>query len=129
MNPVLGIIIGASLFFSLTSNGQALKPGDVIEKSYSKERPDNFELEFKSPGDAHKYITNKSGIKRIEAGDIEGFGLMTDIAEASISGSGSIEATVNESLKARISGSGNVRYKGNPTTDSKVSGSGNISKR
>lgn len=63
------------------------------------------------------------------SGDIEGFGLMTDSAETSISGSGSIEATVNESLKARISGSGNVRYKGNPTTDAKVSGSGDVSKR
>lgn len=62
------------------------------------------------------------------SGDVEGFGLVVvEYAKANISGSGTIETTVNGTLKARVSGSGDVYYKGKPKTDVKISGSGSVS--
>ena len=62
------------------------------------------------------------------SGDVRAYGLVVvEHAETNISGSGSIETTVNGKLQARISGSGDVRYKGKPKTDVKISGSGSVS--
>ncbi len=64
------------------------------------------------------------------SGDFEGYGLVVvEEVEAKISGSGSVETTVNGKLTARVSGSGDIYYKGSPTLDVKVSGSGSVSKR
>lgn len=60
------------------------------------------------------------------SGNIYSFGLDSETADVSISGSGEAEVRVEEFMKARISGSGSVYYKGYPEIDGKVSGSGNI---
>lgn len=62
------------------------------------------------------------------SGDIEAYDLQTDKAELKISGSGTIQCTVEKELVGRISGSGDIKYKGNPRIeDIKVSGSGSVS--
>lgn len=62
------------------------------------------------------------------SGDIKAYDLQTDKAELKISGSGTIQCTVEKELVARISGSGDIKYKGNPRIeDIKVSGSGSVS--
>jgi hypothetical protein len=62
------------------------------------------------------------------SGDIEAYDLHTDKAELKISGSGTIQCTVEKELVGRISGSGDIKYKGNPRIeDIKVSGSGSVS--
>ncbi len=49
-------------------------------------------------------------------------------SKARISGSGSTELMVGESLQATVSGSGVVAYRGNPVVEKKISGSGEIKK-
>ena len=63
------------------------------------------------------------------SGNIGGYDLIVNkAANAKISGSGNVKATVNGSLNVRVSGSGNFRYRGKPTIEIiKVSGSGNVS--
>lgn len=63
------------------------------------------------------------------SGGIRGEDLRVENLEVTISGSGSCEIHVNESIEARISGSGSVRYSGNPQhVNSKTSGSGSVKK-
>lgn len=75
-------------------------------------------------GSANNLESNVAG-----SGDFEGYGLVVvNDVDVSISGSGSVETTVNGNLKSSISGSGDVRYKGSPKTNSSISGSGSVSK-
>lgn len=61
------------------------------------------------------------------SGDIEADELKAVNAELVISGSGTIQAYVENKIIARISGSGDIKYKGNPDKeDIKVSGSGTV---
>ena len=60
------------------------------------------------------------------SGDINSYGLNAKVVDASLSGSGNIKVTAEETLTIKISGSGDVYYKGNPQINSKVSGSGRI---
>ena len=63
------------------------------------------------------------------SGDIEAYDLEADNVEATVSGSADIQVTANKSIKARVSGSGDISYKGNPEkVNTKTSGSGDISK-
>lgn len=62
------------------------------------------------------------------SGDIKAYELNVEKAELKISGSGTIQSSVEKELRARISGSGNIKYKGMPRIeDIKISGSGNVS--
>ena len=74
-------------------------------------------------GDAEDVESEISG-----SGNIRAFNLVTERADAKISGSGNCELTVTQSLNARISGSGNVRYKGDPTVNVSISGSGKVTR-
>ncbi len=60
------------------------------------------------------------------SGDLHAFGLITQTADITISGSGDAEVFVEEFLDVRISGSGDVYYKGDPRIESKTSGSGRV---
>lgn len=64
------------------------------------------------------------------SGDIEAYGLVSESAQATISGSGTCKLNATQALQATVSGSGDIFYKGNPgQVQSKVSGSGDISSR
>jgi hypothetical protein len=60
------------------------------------------------------------------SGDVEAYDLAAEKADLKISGSGTIQCSVEKEIIARISGSGDIKYKGNPKTDTKVSGSGSV---
>lgn len=61
------------------------------------------------------------------SGDLKAGDLKAVNAELVISGSGTMQAYVENSITARISGSGDIKYKGNPDKeDIKVSGSGTV---
>ncbi|NLF43731.1 MAG: DUF2807 domain-containing protein [Bacteroidales bacterium] len=71
-------------------------------------------------------FTTDQSISISGSGDYKAFGLISDHADAHISGSGSCSVYAEETLKVRISGSGDVRYKGHPAIDVSISGSGKV---
>ena len=75
-------------------------------------------------GETENFECSVSGSGRIGGYDL----IISNMADAKVSGSGNVKVTVNGTLNAKVSGSGNFRYKGNPTKEIiKVSGSGNVS--
>lgn len=60
------------------------------------------------------------------SGSLEAFDMPCQTADFNVSGSGSAEVTVSESLDVKISGSGSVSYKGEPALNVEISGSGEV---
>ena len=61
------------------------------------------------------------------SGDIEAFELTTQNSKVNVSGSGNISTNCTEYIEARVAGSGDIEYKGKPKkVDTKVAGSGKI---
>ena len=60
------------------------------------------------------------------SGDFDSFGLESKTASIQITGSGSVELTVTETLNVVISGSGSVFFKGNPQLNVTITGSGQV---
>jgi hypothetical protein len=52
------------------------------------------------------------------AGSVKGFDLMCKKADVEVSGAGSVQLNVQDSLDADVSGAGSVRFKGNPSNRS-----------
>jgi hypothetical protein len=66
--------------------------------------------------------------KTAGSGDLNCTKLVSQNADVSVAGSGSLEVNCTNNLVAKVAGSGNIQYKGNPKIiDSKVTGSGDIS--
>jgi len=62
------------------------------------------------------------------AGSISAFSLQTASANIDLSGVGSTDISVSDTLDVDISGAGQVRYRGNPTVTQDVSGLGRVSR-
>ncbi|WP_025142061.1 head GIN domain-containing protein [Pedobacter jeongneungensis] len=62
------------------------------------------------------------------SGTFAGKSFSTKTLTSTISGSGTVNIAVSESIRAVISGSGSVNYSGNPTVDKTVIGSGGVRK-
>ncbi|MCP3928560.1 MAG: DUF2807 domain-containing protein [Bacteroidetes bacterium] len=77
-------------------------------------------------GNADFSALEKLSIKISGSGEYLGFPISTDECTIKISGSGTCEVQVNNSLDVDISGSGNVYYKGNPSITQDISGSGQV---
>ena len=76
--PVVLLIVSGNTFADKANP----EPGEVLEKRYSYGKPlKNYEIKYKSPKEARADISTKNGIKRFEAGDIEGF---ADISTANL---------------------------------------------
>lgn len=88
---------------------------------------DDVEARLSGSGDMHLEGTiDEMDYLVSGSGNLHGFGLETQSADITISGSGNVELTVLERLDVHISGSGDVYYRGNPSIDSRISGSGKI---
>ena len=74
-------------------------------------------------GLAKNYSATISG-----AGDINAYDLAADSAKIKISGSGSVDTQVINTLNVDISGAGDVHYKGSPVLTEHISGAGNVEK-
>ncbi len=71
----------------------------------------------------------KTDLSLSGSGNMKAIDFQATTLDVSISGSGSVNMSVSESLSASISGSGNINYKGSPRVEKiKVSGSGNVSR-
>jgi hypothetical protein len=73
--------------------------------------------------------TVNSDLKVIGSGRIKADQMNTDVCIAYISGSGIIDANVNNTLDVTIIGSGIVYYQGNPVVKTFISGSGRVVKQ
>jgi len=63
------------------------------------------------------------------SGDLDAFGLDSNNADATVTGSGNCKVNCSDFLQAKVTGSGDIDYKGEPKKkDTKVHGSGSISK-
>jgi hypothetical protein len=62
------------------------------------------------------------------SGKFNGKTLSISDLDTRISGSGSVNVKVEDTIKALVSGSGRVNYSGNPTVEQRVIGSGGVSK-
>ena len=72
-------------------------------------------------GTSNKAVIGITGSGRIDSENLE-----IENGEISVSGSGEVKVTINNSLEGWITGSGDILYKGNPTITFNSSGSGKI---
>jgi hypothetical protein len=108
------------LDMSVSGSGKLVVGADARKMDISISGSGNVELS----GSAEAMEASISG-----SGDVHGEDLRVGTVDITISGSGSCEIHVNETLDARISGSGSIRYSGNPKhVNSKSSGSGSVKK-
>lgn len=95
--------------------------GDVIAKI------DAAELNSRISGSGTISLTGRVKEHSVQisgSGDLFGFDLLSNDAEAHISGSGTCELNASNTLEVFISGSGDVIYKGAPDVRTSISGSG-----
>ncbi|CAH0999134.1 hypothetical protein LEM8419_00430 [Neolewinella maritima] len=59
-------------------------------------------------------------------GDLEAFDYSARAARVRLSGTGSAEVTVSDSLTGQLTGTGDVRYRGTPTVDVTLLGTGDV---
>ncbi len=62
------------------------------------------------------------------AGSISSYDLLSEKAEAEVSGVGNIKLHASVSLKATVSGAGDIRYRGDAAVESSISGVGKVTK-
>ncbi len=80
--------------------------------------------DLKLKGSTREFISQVTG-----SGDVFAFDLKAVKVDASVTGSGDVEVSVENQLDAKISGSGDIKYRGNPDKQNfRTSGSGSISK-
>jgi hypothetical protein len=115
-----GTLKSPELTFEVSGSGNIY--GDIQTK----------ELEVNVSGSSNIRLTGSAANAEFTcsgSGNIQAPGLVTEICEVEMSGSGNAELTVNKELSARISGSGNIRYGGSGNlVHSSTSGSGKIRK-
>lgn len=93
-------------------------------------RTEELEGSITGSGDVKlKGTTGSFKCKVTGSGDFLAYGLKADAVDASVSGSGDIEISVQNELSARVTGSGDIKYRGNPDKQNfRTSGSGSVSK-
>lgn len=88
------------------------------------------ELSVDISGSGEAVLGGQVGRLEVEvsgAGDISAYALTAETARLSVSGVGSVQATVTDSVRARVSGSGKIKIAGNPEQrDTGTSGVGKI---
>lgn len=77
----------------------------------------------KLSGSADKWDATLAG-----SGNMNCFGLNTQRAAITISGSGDAEVTASKQLTLKINGSGQIKYRGNANVESHINGSGSVTK-
>jgi hypothetical protein len=106
----------------LTQSGSGIMEGVINSKSIIVDNAGSGKLVLSGSADMCDFTISGSG--KLFAAE-----LISKEAQVSLSGSGSVEIHVTESLKANVSGSGKVHYKGNPKREiTNVSGSGSVRK-
>ena len=111
---------------SVTTNGSGniTTKGDFLGMDYFSASTYGSGMISIEKGSAKNYKVSIEG-----SGDVKSFGLITEQATITASGSGDAELTVTKNLKGTLKGSGNVYYRGSPVIDVTTSGSGRVIKK
>lgn len=102
---------------NITGSGEFLGKGEFDSVELKLSGSGRIGLE----GASRDFLATISGSGRVDAKDLK-----AKTAHVRISGSGSMELSVEDRLEAELSGSGGLRYWGDPELDSHVSGAGAI---
>ncbi|MBK5193674.1 MAG: DUF2807 domain-containing protein [Flavobacteriaceae bacterium] len=91
---------------------------------------ENLESTITGSGDLKlKGTSREFKCKITGSGDVFAYDLKAVKVDASVTGSGDMEVSVENELEAKVSGSGDIKYRGNPDKQNfKTSGSGTVSK-
>ena len=116
---VNGKISTGSLTTTVSGSGNIKATADVDD--YSGVISGSGSINITGGADRAKVVISSSGT-------FAGKSFSTKTLTSTISGSGTVNIAVSESIRAVISGSGNVNYSGNPTVDKTVIGSGGVRK-
>jgi len=116
---VNGKISTGSLTTTISGSGNIKVTADVDD--YSGVISGSGAINITGGADRAKVVISSSGT-------FAGKSFSTKTLTSTISGSGTVNIAVSESIRAVISGSGNVNYSGNPTVDKTVIGSGGVRK-
>ncbi|TBO44921.1 head GIN domain-containing protein [Pedobacter kyonggii] len=116
---VNGKISTGSLTTTVSGSGSIKATADV--DNYSGVISGSGAINITGGADHAKVVISSSGT-------FAGKSFSTKTLTSTISGSGTVNIAVSESIKAVISGSGSVNYSGNPSVDKTVVGSGGVRK-
>jgi hypothetical protein len=116
---VSGKISTGSLTTTVSGSGSIKASADV--DNYSGVISGSGSINITGGADHAKVVISSSGA-------FAGKSFAVKTLSTTISGSGTVNIAVDESIKAVISGSGSVNYSGNPTVDKTVIGSGKVRK-
>jgi len=116
---VNGKISTGSLTTTVSGSGNIKAAADVDD--YSGVISGSGAINITGSADRTKVVISSSGT-------FSGKSFSTKTLTSTISGSGTVNIAVSESIRAVISGSGSVNYSGNPTIDKTVIGSGGVRK-
>jgi hypothetical protein len=116
---VNGKISTGSLTTTLSGSGSIKVAADV--DNYSGVISGSGAINITGGADHAKVVISSSGT-------FAGKSFSTKTLTSTISGSGTVNIAVSESIRAVISGSGSVNYSGNPSVDKTVVGSGGVRK-
>ena len=116
---VNGKISTGSLTTTISGSGSIKATADV--DNYSGVISGSGAINITGGADHSKIVISSSGT-------FAGKSFSTKTLNSTISGSGTVNIAVSESIRAMISGSGNINYSGNPSIDKTVIGSGGVRK-
>jgi len=116
---VNGKISTGSLTTTLSGSGSIKATADV--DNYSGVISGSGAINITGGADHAKVVISSSGT-------FSGKSFSTKTLNSTISGSGTVNIAVSESIRAVISGSGSVNYSGDPTVDKTIVGSGRVRK-
>lgn len=116
---VNGKISTGSLTTTVSGSGNIKASADV--DNYSGVISGSGSINITGGADHAKVVISSSGT-------LAGKSFAVKTLSTTISGSGTVNIAVDESIRAVISGSGSVNYSGNPTVDKTVIGSGKVRK-
>ena len=116
---VNGKISTGSLTTTVSGSGSIKATADV--DNYSGVISGSGAINITGGADHAKVVISSSGT-------FSGKSFSTKTLTSTISGSGTVNIAVSESIRAVISGSGSVNYSGNPSVDKTIVGSGGVRK-
>jgi Putative auto-transporter adhesin, head GIN domain len=106
---------------SLSSSGAGMINAGVDAPSVDADVSGAGEITIS--GRTKNYIVELSG-----AGSINSYDLLSENAEAEVSGVGNIKLHASVKLKASVSGAGDIKYRGDAAVETSVSGAGKVTK-
>ena len=129
-------------YLSLDGSGDVTASSVITAKHFTTKLSGSGDIDLKiESNSAHVVVTGSGDIALVGqtnnlkasvtgSGDFHGEKLTSTNADLKVTGSGTIEAMVNNNLEAKVIGSGDINYFGDPKdTNNKVVGSGDISKK